>query len=427
VGAPNVGKSTLFNRLLGRRQAIVADQPGVTRDRLMADCELLGRPLTLVDTGGVVEDAPDDLTRRVRQEAIKAVEAADLILFLVDARAGLTVADEQVASLLRGSGRPVILVGNKIDSRAQEGFELELHRLGLGEVLAVSAEQGRGLDDLVDAVASRLPPVRPEAPAPGVPMALLGRPNVGKSALFNRIVRLDRSVVSERPGTTRDPVDATFEHDGILYRIVDTAGIRRRTTGAGSVEWLSILKARQAVARSEIAIAIVDAASGAGHQDRALLGHLMDGRKPTVLAINKIDLVEDAGRRLDERIEAIRGALRFSRFVPAVPVSAKTGRGIASLLDTATRLRSQSRRRFPTPELNRALRAILEERHPPSDGGKDVRLHYITQAPGAPPRFVVFGNGRRVAAAYRRFLESRLRARLGLDSCPLSLRFRKSD
>jgi len=427
IGAPNVGKSTLFNRLLGRRQAIVADEAGVTRDRLMADCDLLGRQVTLVDTGGVVEDAADDLTRLVRREALKAVEAADVILFLVDARAGLTVADEQVAALLRASGRPVILVGNKIDSRGQEGYEFELYRLGLGDVLPVSAEEGRGLDDLVDALVARLPEEQPESGAPGVPLAILGRPNVGKSSLFNRIVRLERSVVSEMPGTTRDPVDATFEHDGTLFRIVDTAGIRRRTTGAGGVEWVSILKARQAVARSEIVIAIVDAVAGIEHQDRALLGLLVDGRKPAVLAINKIDLLEAKGERVAERIETLREGLRFSRFVPAVPVSAKMGRGVRLLLETVAHVREQSQRRFPTPELNRVLQAVLEEKHPPSDGGKDVRFHYITQAPGTPPRFLVFGNGRRVDATYRRFLVSRLREHLGLDSCPVTLLFRRSN
>lgn len=427
VGAPNVGKSTLFNRLLGRRQAIVADEPGVTRDRLMADCDLLGRQITLVDTGGVVEGASDDLTRRVRTETLKAVEAADVILFLVDARAGVTAADEQVAALLRASTRPVILVGNKIDSARQEGFEFELYRLGLGDVLPISAEEGRGLAELVDALLARLPDAEPSQVLPGVPIAILGRPNVGKSSLFNRITRLERSVVSEQAGTTRDPVDATFEHGGTLYRIVDTAGIRRRTTGADGVEWLSILKARQAVARSEIVIAIVDAVAGIEHQDRALLGLLVDGRKPSVLAINKIDRLEALGLREGERIETLRQGLRFNSFVPAVPVSATTGRGVRLLLDTVARVREQSLRRFPTAELNRALQAVLEEKHPPSDGGKDVRFHYITQAPGSPPRFVVFGNSRRLEASYRRFLASRLRFRLGLDCCPVSLVFRKSN
>ena len=427
VGAPNVGKSTLFNRLLGRRQAIVADEAGVTRDRLMADCDLAGRRVTLVDTGGIVQDAEDDLGRRVLGEAIKAVEAADAILFLVDARAGVTAADEQVAALLRSSGRPVILVGNKIDSRSQEGFEFELYRLGLGEVLPVSAEEGRGLGELVDALVARLPELRPETPAPGVPLAILGRPNVGKSSLFNRIVRLERSVVSEQPGTTRDPVDATFEHGGTLYRIVDTAGIRRRTTGADGVEWVSILKARQAVAQSEIVIAIVDVVAGIGHQDRALLGHLVDGRKPAVLAFNKVDLLEAGRKSVDERIQDLRDGLRFSGSVPAVPVSAKTGRGVGLLLETVAKVREQSGRRFATPELNRVLKAVLEEKHPPSDGGRDVRLNYITQAAGSPPRFVVFGNGRRLQAAYRRFLASRIRAHLGLDCCPVTLLFRRSN
>src|SRR5262245_8565044 len=259
VGAPNVGKSTLFNRLLGRRQAIVADVPGVTRDRLMAECELDGRRVTLVDTGGVVSGPQDDLGRRVRDEALKAVETADLIVFVIDARAGLTASDEHVGALLRASGRPTVAVANKIDSRGQEGFEFDLYRLGLGEVVPVSGEQGRGIGDLVERIAAALPERAEEAEEPGIPLAIIGRPNVGKSSLFNRIVRSERSVVSETPGTTRDPVDAIFEHGGVLWRIVDTAGIRRRLGGAESIEWVSVLKARQALERAAFVIALVDA------------------------------------------------------------------------------------------------------------------------------------------------------------------------
>src|SRR6267142_797876 len=259
VGAPNVGKSTLFNRLLGRRQAIVADFPGVTRDRLTADTEILGRQVTLVDTGGVVAGATDDLTRRVGDEALKAVEIADVILFMIDARAGLTTADEHVGRILRTSGRSIVPVANKIDSRGQEGFEFELYRLGLGEVVPVSAEQGNGIAELLEAIVAALPAEGDVAPQPGVALAIIGRPNVGKSSLFNRILEEERSVVSEFPGTTRDPVDATFTRDGVLYRIVDTAGIRRRLGGADTIEWVSVLKARQALERAELVIALLDA------------------------------------------------------------------------------------------------------------------------------------------------------------------------
>jgi GTP-binding protein len=427
VGAQNVGKSTLFNRLLGRRQSIVADFPGVTRDRLMADSDLEGRMVTLVDTGGVVEGPKDNLTRRVREEALKAVETADLIVFVVDARVGITPSDEHVGGLLRSSGRPVIPVANKVDTRSQEGLEFDLYRLGLGEVVAISAEQGRGIGDLIERIVAALPGQTPLEEAPGVPLAIIGRPNVGKSSLFNRIVRTERSLVSETPGTTRDPVDATFTHDGVLWRIVDTAGIRRRVGSAESIEWVSALKARQAIERADFVIAIVDALGELGHQDRALMGLVLESRRPVVLAVNKIDLVQGGADGVEARLGAARDGLRFSAWVPAVPVSARTGRGIGTLLATVARVREQTRRRFATADLNHALESIVAERHPPSDRGREVRFHYISQAPGAPPCFIVFGNGRRVDVSYKRFMQQRLRLRLDLPESPITLLFRGRD
>src|SRR5712691_1121137 len=304
VGAPNVGKSTLFNRLLGRRQAIVSDRPGVTRDRIAAECDLFGLRVALIDTGGVVTG--------------EAVEESDLILFVVDARAGLTATEQDVAELLRGSGKPVVTVANKIDASSLEGLELDLYRLGLGDVVAVSAEQGRGVDDLVERIRGILPPsVDGETPR-GVPLAIIGRPNVGKSSLFNRIVGDDRALVSPAPGTTRDPVDATFVRAGVLYRIIDTAGIRRRAGRGEEVEWVGVLKARRAVAEAEITIAMVDAGEGVGHQDLALLGLIGEARSPAILAVNKIDLLPSRGESAPRRLREIREAVRFSPHVPVI-------------------------------------------------------------------------------------------------------------
>jgi GTP-binding protein len=425
VGAPNVGKSTLFNRLLGRRHSIVADLPGVTRDRLTADAEILGRDVTLVDTGGVVDRAADDLTRRVGEEALKAVETADVIIFLIDARAGLTAPDEHVGRILRSSGRPIVPVANKIDSQSQQGLEFELYRLGLGEVVPVSAEQGTGIAELLEAIVARLPEPGETPPQPGVALAIIGRPNVGKSSLFNRILKSERSVVSEMPGTTRDPVDATFTREGVLYRIVDTAGIRRRLGGADAIEWVSVLKARQALERAELVIALVDATREMEHQDRALMGLVIASRRPAVVAMNKIDLLDPKDRPVSERMEALREDLKFSAWVPVVPISARTGTGVDTLLGTVARVHAESGRRFATSELNRALEAIVKAKHPPADGGRDVRFHYITQAAGSPPRFLVFGNGRKVTESYRRYMEHRLRERLGLDLSPITLVFRR--
>ncbi|HKB07267.1 MAG TPA: ribosome biogenesis GTPase Der [Candidatus Polarisedimenticolia bacterium] len=425
VGAPNVGKSTLFNRMLGRRKAIVSDVPGVTRDRLMAPCDLFGRTVTFVDTGGMVEGAPDDLTRRVRAEALKAIAEADLILFVLDARAGLTALDLDVARLLRSSGRPVVPVANKIDALSLEGLEFEAYRLGLGDVVAISAEQGRGLDELVDRLLSSLPDQAAPAERAGVPMAIVGRPNVGKSSLFNRLVREERALVTPVPGTTRDPVDAVFDHAGVRYRLIDTAGIRRRAQRGEEIERVSVVKARQTLQEAEVAVAIVDASAAIEHQDLAILGMISKGRIPAVVAANKIDLLKSGGS-LDTRLADIGRALGFAAYIPVIPISAKTGEGVDRLLDTLGRVREEAHRRFSTSELNRVLQEVVNERQPPSDRGRAVRFYYMTQMTGQPPRFIVFGNGRQVPEPYRRYMAGRLRARLGLGGSPVALTFRRS-
>ncbi len=425
VGAPNAGKSTLFNRLVGRRLSIVAETPGVTRDRITAEGEIEGNRLILVDTGGMVPGRADDLTSRVREEALKAAREADLVLLVVDARAGVSATDLEVASLLRSSGRPVLPVANKIDAVSLEGLESDLYRLGLGEVIPLSAEQGRGLDVLLDRVKAMLPRARAEETPPGIPLALIGRPNVGKSSLFNRIVREERSLVMPRPGTTRDPVDASFRVGETLYRVIDTAGIRRRSRAGGAVEWVSVVKARRALHEARLVIVLIDASEPIGHQDRSLLGLVLGRQAPALVAINKIDLLADRGPAWRAVLDGVRDALRSSPHVPIVPVSARTGEGVSRMLECIEKLRREIDRRFTTPELNRALSAIVREKRPPADHGRAVRFHYLTQVGSAPPRFVLFGNGGRVGLAYRRFLITRLRSHLGLTSSPLALRIRR--
>ena len=426
VGAPNVGKSTLFNRMLGRRKAIVSDVPGVTRDRLMATCDLFGVAVTLVDTGGVVHGKTDDLTRRVRLEALKAVDEADVILLVMDGRAGVTGLDLEVARLLRSSGKPIVPVANKIDAGSLEGLEADAYRLGLGEVVAISAEQGRGLDQLIDRLVGALPGPRGPAEQSGVPVAIVGRPNVGKSSLFNRLVKESRALVAPIPGTTRDPVDALFQHAGVTYRVIDTAGIRRRSGRSEEIEWVSVLKARQALQEAAIAVVLVDASSEIDHQDKTILGLVAHDRIPAVVAANKIDLVPLSGGARTKRLEAIRDTLGFASYMPIVPLSALQGEGVDRLLDTLETLRQEGLRRFTTAELNRALQEIVAEKQPPADGGREVRFYYITQGGGPPPRFIVFGNGRKVPEPYRRFMTGRLRSRLGLSVSPLVVSFRRS-
>jgi len=425
VGAPNVGKSTLFNRLIGRRQSIVSDQPGVTRDRLAAPCDLYGVPIRLIDTGGVTaQGARDDMGRRVREEALKAVREADVIVFVVDARAGVTAIDIEVAGLLRASQRPIVLVANKVDAESVEVEALEAYRLGLGEVTAISSEQGRGIDALVDRLRALLPAGTAIAEA-GVPIAIVGRPNVGKSSIFNRLVGEDRALVTPIPGTTRDPVDAFFEHAGTRYRVIDTAGIRRRAGRGEEIERVSVQKAKEALERAQVAVAIVDGHAGIEHQDLAILGLVAEARVPAVVAANKWDLVIGAAGEPAERLRGMRAALRFAPYLPIVPISALTGRGVPDLLGMVEEVRAESLRRFSTPELNRALQALVAEKQPPADNGRPVRLFYATQLSGTPPRFVVFTNGRRVPASYRRFMEGRLRRHLGLEMTPLTLGFRR--
>jgi GTP-binding protein len=424
VGAPNVGKSTLFNRMLGKRKAIVSEIPGVTRDRLMSTCDLFGVSVTLVDTGGLVEGAPDDLTRRVRAETLKAMEEADAILFVLDARAGLTPLDQEVAGLLRSSGKPIVPVANKIDSASLEGLEFEAYRLGLGDVVPLSAEQGRGLDELVDRLVRSLPAATPSESPPGVPLAIVGRPNVGKSSLFNRLVGQNRALVAPLPGTTRDPVDALFEHSGVIFRVVDTAGIRRRARRGEEIEWVSVLKARQALEEAEIAVALVDASDTIGHQDLAILGVIAHNRIPAVVGANKIDLLE-GGRALKERLREIGAALGFATYLPVVPLSARSGEGVERLLATLKRVRDEGMRRFGTAELSRILQDIVREKQPPSDRGREVRLDSMTQSGGPPLRFTIFGNGRAVPETYRRYLAGRLRSHLGLSVSPVLLNFRR--
>jgi len=405
--------------------AIVSDRPGVTRDRIEAICELHNRRFTLCDTGGMLTGSEDDLTEQIREVALRAVVASDLVIFLIDARSGLTATEEEIALRLRSSGKPLIVAANKIDSATREELTFDLYRLGLGEIIPISAEQGRGLVELEERLLSLLPQKSEEAAEAAVPLAIIGRPNVGKSSLFNRIVLTDRALVSPVSGTTRDPVDALFERAGTLYRIVDTAGIRRHLGGAEDVERVSVQKARQAMQQASLVIAMADAARGVEHQDRALLGLVGGSRTPAILAVNKIDLLP-RGVSLQGRLQAIRDDLRFAPHVPVVPVSALTGEGVEDLMATLDALRAEAARRFATADLNRALQEVVQEKHPPSDDGRSVRFYYMTQAGTAPPRFLIFGNGRRVRPTYRRFMESRLRARLGLRHSPIALGFRRS-
>lgn len=429
VGRPNVGKSTLFNRLVGRRAAIVDDQPGVTRDRHYADAHLQGRDLTLVDTGGFDPDSDDPMRQGIARHVLAAIEEADVVLCLLDGSTAPTSADREAVALLRRGGKPVVFAANKVDNDARALDAAELFALGLTELIPVSALHGRGLGRLEQALVSWLPPPGNEEPAEGpaeatARVALIGRPNAGKSSLFNHLVGAERSLVDPRPGTTRDPVDSRVERDGHTYVLVDTAGIRRRSRVEHGVEAASVMRALRALDRAEVAVLMCDAAEGVKEQDARLLGLCADRRRAVVVALNKMDLIPAAERRPVR--EQAATALHFAGWTPIVGVSAVSGAGVGQLLRAVRDAASEFRRRVPTAELNRFFAEVLERQPPPTRSGRAPRIYYVTQAEAAPPVFVaVASSPAHVPDSYRRFVQNQIRKAFGFRSVPVTVRFRQ--
>ncbi len=422
VGRPNVGKSTLFNRLVGRRKAIVHDMPGVTRDRITGIAEIAGdRHIQVVDTGGLMlgED-PLGLSRQV----FLAVEESDLLLFLVDGRQGLVSADETIWERLRRYNKPVILVVNKGDTReARERFP-EFYSLGIDQQLLVSAEHGSGIEDLREALALALPEL-PETPAPDAPaIAIVGRPNVGKSSLLNRISGLPRALVSPMAGTTRDPVDTLIERAGKSYLLIDTAGIRRRSQTSGQPEELAVMMARRQIERAQVAVLVLDASQGMTSGDMAIAGTIWELGRAAVVAVNKWDLLDDEGR---ERLEKSYEKLHEMLAQPGrVNVSALSGRAVEKLWGPIDRALGAYNVRLGTGQLNRIFEAAIKKVGPPSLDGAHWKVYYTTQVSTAPPTFMLFAN--RLLPRnhhYRRYLENRMREELDLPGVPVRLVIRK--
>jgi GTP-binding protein len=429
VGAPNVGKSTLFNRLVGHRKSLVTDEPGLTRDRVYGEVRRAERPFRLVDTGGLRwDDVP--FGKEILLQAEAALEEARLVLFVVDARTGATALDADVAAYLRRRGADVVLVANKIDDDVHADAVHDLHRLGLGEPLPVSAEHGRGIDELLELVAARLAGA-PEDAGDGeddaaIKIALVGRPNVGKSSILNRLVGEERMVVSEIPGTTRDAVDTRLAlPDGRRYRLVDTAGIRRRGRVDARAEKLSVMQARSAIERADVVVLVLDGSEPLAAQDTHIAGYALDALRPVVVAVNKWDLVEGREQRAKDWSEEVRIRLKFLKEVPLVLISAKTGQRVAEILRRVDVAFAEASRSVTTPEINRWLQEEAErERRSPAKGGS-IRLFYATQTGVRPPRFVLFCNdARRIHFSIRRRLENSLRERFGFGGAPMRLTFR---
>jgi GTP-binding protein len=429
VGRPNVGKSTLLNRIVGRRAAIVEERPGVTRDRKDVDADWLGRPFRLVDTGGWMVGG-SDLDAKVSQQAERAIADADVVLFVVDVTTGVTEEDSRVAELLRRRGKPALLVANKVDDVSREGMVWELLSLGLGDPYPVSALHGRGTGDLLDAVVARLPAaeraadradVAPEAGAgspEGIAVAIVGRPNVGKSTLFNQLTGDERSVVHDLPGTTRDSIDTVIETELGPVRLVDTAGMRRRSKIGEGTEYYSLVRALQAVDDADVALLVIDATDGVTGQDQRLAERIDAAGCPIVLVLNKWELL-DSDQRAELRWQ-VGDKLRFIGDAPVLPVTALTGRGVHKLFPALARSVDAYHRRIPTGRVN----AVIQEAQQAHAAPGGARVLYATQGAAEPPTFTLFVN-RELPRTYLRYLERRLREAFDLGATPLKLRVRR--
>jgi GTP-binding protein len=420
AGRPNVGKSTLANRLVGKRVAVVEERPGVTRDRLALDAEWNGRRFSVVDSGGWSRRG-DDLDAKVSAQAARAVEEADVVLLVVDATVGVTAEDEEVARRVRAAGRPVLLVANKVDNERREADAWATLSLGLGEPFMVSALHGRAVGDLLDEIVRQLPAEHPaHRGAPGEPecprVAIVGRPNAGKSTLFNRLVGEERAVVHDLPGTTRDALDTVIETEGGPLRFVDTAGMRRASRTERGTEYFAVVRALAALDAADVALLVVDATEGVTHQDQRLAERIGASGSPAVVVLNKWELL-DAERRRGV-LETVGDRLAFLGEAPVLKVSALTGRGVHRVVPALRAALEAYHRRIPTPELNRAVRAIQAAHRPPG-----ARIRYAVQGAAEPPTFTLFATGR-LPATYLRYVERKLRQHFGLGPTPLKLRVR---
>lgn len=427
VGRPNVGKSTFFNRAIGRRLAIVDDAPGVTRDRNFGRAEWTGRPFFVVDTGGVVEGSDRTIDRLIREQAMTAVKEADAVLFLVDAKTGVHPLDQRLAEVLRRSGKPVLLTVNKVDNHPLERSYLGFWELGMGEPHPVSAVSGRGLGDLFDTMLPLLPAEDADAPAGDVRIAVIGKPNAGKSTLVNRLFGEDRVVVSEHPGTTRDPVDLTMRYHGLDMTFIDTAGLRRHARIKDSIEYYSSLRTARVVREADVCLVVIDAADGMHVQDIKVAETAWDAGCGVVAVCNKWDLV---AKETDTAAEFHREAARRAPFLKHVPFlfsSALTGLRVRRTLDLVLAVADRRDKRIATHEVNEVVEGIVRKRPPPHARGRPIRIKYATQADTRPPTFVLFTTlPHEIPTNYRRYIVNSMRDRWDFEGVPVRLRMRKS-
>lgn len=427
VGRPNVGKSTLFNRIAGGKKAIVYNEPGVTRDRNYADAVWEKSPFTLIDTGGFEPVSKDRIFIQMREQCQLAIEEADVILFVMDGKEGLTPSDREIADILRRLKKPVFYIVNKIDGPQKEEKVFEFYGLGVDRLYSISAEHGYGLNDLMDEVIDVLPEaIETEEDGDATKVALLGRPNVGKSSLINRILGYKRVLVDEAPGTTRDAIDTRFERDGKRYTLIDTAGIRRKSRISLRLEKYSIVEALRTIDRSDVALLLLDSKEGVTDQDARIGGFIDEKGKGCVIIVNKWDLVEKDSQTMVRYEREIYESLKYLSYAPILFISALTGQRVNKVLDTIDQVAEEAKKRIPTSTLNKALEGWVERTPPPTFRARQVKLNYMTQVSIAPPTFIIYTNfPEGIHFSYERYLLNQIREDFGFTGVPIRLQFRK--
>ena len=424
VGRPNVGKSSIFNRIIGKRTAIVDDQPGVTRDRIYGEAEWAGRKFYIVDTGGIMPVSDHPFMDLISKQVDLAVEESSAVIFVVDGRDGITPMDEDIAQKLRRSGKPVILVMNKLDStRQEENMLYEAYGLGFETVIATSAEHNSGFGEVLDAVVSILPPDDIESEEDDIRVTLVGRPNVGKSSLFNVLAGEERSMVSDIAGTTRDVVDTLVEIDGTKFRFLDTAGLRRKSRIDTDLEYYSNVRTYEAIDRCHVAMVILDAQDPVTDQDKRLIGQVLERGKGLIIVVNKWDLVPKEGQQGDKMTKLLLEELPFAAHAPRVFISALSGRSVTKLPELIMKVDENRHRRIATSELNRLVKETLVFEHMPGDGkGHNLKIYYCTQADGAPPAFIFFVNDQDLCSkSFKRHLENCIRSMADFSGVPIKI------
>jgi GTP-binding protein len=430
VGRPNVGKSTIFNRMIGQRVSIVEDRPGITRDRIYGSVEWNGRTFSVVDTGGIEVYDEDELLKQVRMQAELAIDESDLIVFVTDGKTGLTAADEGIAQMLFRSNKPILLVVNKLDNPAKTDEMFEFYSLGFGDPIPLSGIHGIGFGDLLDEIVKRLPDKSAEEyDADVIKIAVIGRPNVGKSSLVNAILGEERVIVSDIAGTTRDAIDTPFEKDGQRYVLIDTAGIRKRGKIYESTEKFSVMRSMQAIERADVALVVLNGEEGITEQDKHIAGYAHEAGRASIFVVNKWDAVEKEDKTMQQFTQKIRDHFLFMPYAPAVFVSAKTKQRLQRLLPLVDHVAEQHAMRVPTSVLNDIIADAVAYNPPPTEKGRRLRVKYITQVAVKPPTFLLFVNDPELMHfSYERYLENRIRAAFPFEGTPVRIGVRrKSD